>query len=322
MPTVEANLDHLKIRMSSLALQAANDQPDVAAALLDEAKAVIQGAQPKSASTLLPMLARHASTSVLADVIADDLVLAENLGADRLAKIQAGSMMTVGQFTNMLTDKFELDVFDNASLQAAYKAELDIPDRVAIKPAAALERQLAQHGIKSFYTLPELVVSHPLLNRPEDPALHAEFISALVSQVSFLAKGHGAVLSDYETIGTEFINLKFDLPLGNTHLVAEGLLMTIMDITPTLATGKRTLADQVFEGFDFQDVQIVARDGWQEDGNNLILVAYAEVEGQEDTSKISFHVDFDEKGYVIDSHAFWMDSGELVVRPARRGPSF
>lgn len=70
-------------------------------------------------------------------------------------------------------------------------------------------------------------------------------------------------------------------------------------------------ADSQFENYNFgEGVTIVDSEGWNNDGSNdYIRVAYAEIEENEDTTKISFHVEFDLTGNVVDSYAYVCESG-------------
>ncbi len=80
---------------------------------------------------------------------------------------------------------------------------------------------------------------------------------------------------------------------------------------------KIELADEAFENYDFQDgITVEAHDGWDtEDENDFIKVAYVSYEEDnedDDTHKVSFHVNFNSKGSVSDSYGYELSSGNEV----------
>ena len=75
-------------------------------------------------------------------------------------------------------------------------------------------------------------------------------------------------------------------------------------------------ADDAFEDYIFgEGVSVEDSDSWDtNDNEDYIKIVYVIYEGEEseDTSKISFHVNFNKNGEVTDSYALDMDSGNEI----------
>lgn len=73
------------------------------------------------------------------------------------------------------------------------------------------------------------------------------------------------------------------------------------------------MLDQAFYDYDFGDnISVVAQSGWENDGSNdFIKVVFVEINGEENSEKVSFHAII-ENDKLKESYAFFVKSGNEV----------
>lgn len=287
--------ESLQIELASLAIRAAKDNV-TAESLLEGAKRLIQATTKTGKEKLLPMLGRYPGYTEMSAVLAQDDALRSYLGHELGIDCQTVAHLSVAEVINQHTSKFQLDVF-----------QADSYDR-------NMAARMQQSGIRYFYSSPEMVVSIPV-----SAALAQASISELIGRADALATLHRAKLSDYETVGGHTINFKLVLPAGCHAQAMTEMLQGFVDIALPLAPTRKEKADREFENFDFGELVIAARSGWECDQNVLSLTAFAETEGNPNSEKITFQVSFDEQDNVIDTQMTRAGCGHEYRQP-RRSP--